>query len=139
MLKYHKKKEGDMMTIGQRIRKRREELKMSQEELAHKIGYKSRSSINKIELDIQRLAQNKIKLIADALNTTANYILGIDDETERNEQILCDLFLLCYGKESYNIVKDFLKLDLNDRAVVSAMIQSLLSTDKYNLKQDTAT
>ena len=69
------------MTIGQRIRKRREELKMSQEELAHKIGYKSRSSINKIELDIQRLAQNKIKLIADALNTTANYILGIDDET----------------------------------------------------------
>ena len=127
------------MTIGQRIRKRREELKMSQEELAHKIGYKSRSSINKIELDIQRLAQNKIKLIADALNTTANYILGIDDETEQNEQILCDLFLLCYGKESYNIVKDFLKLDLNDRAVVSAMIQSLLSTDKYNLKQDTAT
>ena len=93
----------------------------------------------KKELDIQRLAQNKIKLIADALNTTANYILGIDDETERNEQILCDLFLLCYGKESYNIVKDFLKLDLNDRAVVSAMIQSLLSTDKYNLKQDAAT
>ena len=38
------------MTIGQRIKQRREELQISQEELAHKIGYKSRSSINKIEL-----------------------------------------------------------------------------------------
>ena len=127
------------MTIGQRIRKRREELKMSQEELAHKIGYKSRSSINKIELDIQRLAQNKIKLIADALDTTANYILGIDDETIQNEQLLCDLFSMCYGKDSYLIVQKFLKLDLNDRAAVSTMIDSLLSTDKYSLKQDIAT
>lgn len=37
------------MTIGQRIKVRREELNMSQEELAKRIGYKSRSSINKIE------------------------------------------------------------------------------------------
>ena len=40
------------MTIGQRIKVRREELNMSQEELAKRIGYKSRSSINKIELDL---------------------------------------------------------------------------------------
>lgn len=37
------------MTIGERIKFRREELGMSQEELAHKIGYKSRSAVNKIE------------------------------------------------------------------------------------------
>ena len=36
------------MEIGDRIRKKREELGMSQEELAKKIGYRSRSSINKI-------------------------------------------------------------------------------------------
>ena len=39
--------------IGQRIRKRREELNMSQDELARLMGYKSRSSINKIELEKQ--------------------------------------------------------------------------------------
>ena len=39
------------MTIGQRVKIRREELGMSQEELAKKIGYKSKSSINKIELE----------------------------------------------------------------------------------------
>ena len=37
------------MTIGERIKLRREELQMTQEELAQKLGYKSRSSINKIE------------------------------------------------------------------------------------------
>ena len=47
------------MTIGERIKARREALEMSQEELAHKIGYKSKTSINKIELGIQELRQSK--------------------------------------------------------------------------------
>ena len=126
------------MTIGQRIKQRREELQISQEELAHKIGYKSRSSINKIELDIQQLTQRKIKAIADALDTTANYILGIDEEVQQQEQELCDLFSLCYGQESYAVVQRFLKLDTNDREAVSRMIDSLLSTDKYKKKEGIA-
>lgn len=64
------------MTIGQRIKYRREELKMSQDELAQAIGYKSRSSINKIEMDTRNLTQSKIKEIADALRTTPGYIMG---------------------------------------------------------------
>lgn len=62
--------------IGNRIKQRRIELDMSQEELAHRIGYKSKSSINKIELGIQGLTQSKIKVIADALSTTPDYIMG---------------------------------------------------------------
>lgn len=69
------------MTIGQRIKARREELNMSQEELAKRIGYKSRSSINKIELDLYELRQTKIKSIADALDTTPSYIMGWDEES----------------------------------------------------------
>lgn len=64
------------MTIGERIRSRREELRLSQEELAIKIGYKSKSSINKIELGERVLTQSKIKAIADALETTPSYIMG---------------------------------------------------------------
>lgn len=73
------------MTIGQRIKVRREELNMSQEELAKRIGYKSRSSINKIELDLYSLQPSKIKTIADALDTTPSYIMGWDEEASRNE------------------------------------------------------
>lgn len=64
------------MTIGERIRQRRDELGMSQEELAQKLGYKSRSSINKIELGQQNLTQSKIAAIAKALNTSPSYIMG---------------------------------------------------------------
>lgn len=67
------------MTIGQRIKERREELDITQDELAKRLGYKSRSSINKIELDIYNLKQSKIKAIADALQTTPGYIMGWDD------------------------------------------------------------
>lgn len=64
------------MTIGDRIRIRREELGLSQEELARRIGYKSRSSINKIEMNNYNLVQSKIKAVADALETTPSYIMG---------------------------------------------------------------
>ena len=64
------------MTIGERIKKRRLELNMTQEQLANKLGYKSKSSINKIEMDSRNLTQPKIKLIADALKTTPEYIMG---------------------------------------------------------------
>lgn len=67
------------MTIGERIKKRRTELGMSQQELAEKTGYTSRSSINKIELNQRNLTQSKIKTIADALETTPAYIMGWND------------------------------------------------------------
>lgn len=72
------------MTIGERIRIKREELNISQDELAHRLGYKSRSSINKIELGFQNLNQTKIKAIADALQTTPSYIMGWMDENPDN-------------------------------------------------------
>jgi repressor LexA len=65
-----------LSTIGSRIRNRREELGLSQDELGKRLGYKSRSSINKIELDQRSLTQSKIKAIADALETTPSYIMG---------------------------------------------------------------
>ena len=71
-----------MPTIGSRIRSRREKLGLSQEELGNKLGYKSRSSINKIELDQRNLTQSKIKAIADALNTTPAYIMGWESEEQ---------------------------------------------------------
>lgn len=79
------------MTIGQRIKARREELNMSQEELAIKIGYKSRSSINKIELDLYNLKQSKIKVIADALNVSPAYIMGWEEKKRPEPEVDSDL------------------------------------------------
>ena len=67
------------MEIGERIRIRREELGMSQEELAKAIGYKSRSSINKIEIDGRGLPQGKVVAIARALHVTPAYLMGWEE------------------------------------------------------------
>lgn len=68
------------MTIGERIKKRRIELGMTQQELAEKIGYNSKTAISKIEMDERDLRQTKIKPIADALETTVEYIMGWEDD-----------------------------------------------------------
>ena len=67
------------MTLGDRIRSRREELRMSQEELATRLGYKSRSTIAKIESGENDLTQSKIVAFAEALNTTARWLLDYGD------------------------------------------------------------
>lgn len=64
------------MDIYQRIRNRREELGMSQDDLAQKMGYKSRSSINKIEMGLNDISQSKVVAFAEALDTTPAYLMG---------------------------------------------------------------
>lgn len=70
-----------MNDIGKQIKKKREELGWTQEELASKMGYKSKSTINKIELGINDVAQTKIVKFADILGTSIPYIMGWDDES----------------------------------------------------------
>lgn len=66
--------------LYKRIRMRREALRLSQEELAARMGYKSRSSINKIELGQTDIPQSKIEAFAKALNTTVLYLLGEENK-----------------------------------------------------------
>ena len=61
--------------IGQRIRERRRQLNMTQEELAHKMGYKSKSTINKIEKDVHDVNQATLAKFAEVLDVDPNYFL----------------------------------------------------------------
>lgn len=74
------------MCLYSRIKSRREELGMSQEELAGKLGYKSRSTINKIEAGTNDIPQSKIKAFADALKTTPAYLMGWDPTSKIIEE-----------------------------------------------------
>lgn len=68
------------MQIGDRIKARRLELGLTQDELAKKLGYKSRSTINKIELNINDITQPKIVEFAAALETSVMYLMGLDSK-----------------------------------------------------------
>ncbi|MBF1762673.1 helix-turn-helix domain-containing protein [uncultured Veillonella sp.] len=65
------------MTLYDNIKTLRENLKMSQDELARKVGYKDRTSIAKIESGKIDLAQSKIFAFAEALNTTPEDLMGL--------------------------------------------------------------
>lgn len=74
-------KKQSIYEMGQRIKNRREALGMSQQELADLVGYKSRSSINKIELGKNDILQSTIKKIASVLNCTPSYLMGGADNS----------------------------------------------------------
>ena len=66
--------------IGARIKSKREELSLSQAELAKRIGYTSPTSIAKIEAGKVDLPQSKIIAFADALDTTPAYLMGWEED-----------------------------------------------------------
>ena len=55
------------MTFGENVRRYRTEKGMTQEELSLRLGYKGRSSVNKIETNAAQVPQKMIQKIADAL------------------------------------------------------------------------
>lgn len=78
--------------IGNRIKERRESLGMTQEELALALGYKSRTSINKIEKGLTDIPQSRIVSFAEVLKTTPGYIMGYDTSQNIDDTIKFALF-----------------------------------------------
>lgn len=64
------------MTIGTNIKKRRYELHMTQQELAEALGYKTRSTIAKIESGDNDVTHKKLRHFAEVLDTTIEYLLN---------------------------------------------------------------
>lgn len=75
-----------MSTVGDRILIRRKELDLTQEELARRMGYKSKSTINKIEMGINDIPQSKIAKFAEVLATTPSFLMGWDEEDNSPEE-----------------------------------------------------
>ena len=69
-----------MAEIGKKIRLQREFLGLTQEELAKKLGYKSKTTIAKIENGTNDIVQSKVIEFAKALNTTPAYLMGWEDD-----------------------------------------------------------
>ena len=81
-----------MGTVGGNIKRRREELGITQEELAKKLNYKSKSTINKIETGINDITQSKVVAFANALNVSTAYIMGWEENlNEGNANIIVDI------------------------------------------------
>lgn len=77
--------------IGDRIRIRRQELGLTQEELAKRMGYKSKSTINKVESGKNDVNQSTTLKYAKALETSVAYLMGwnsIEEEAIASSPLL---------------------------------------------------
>lgn len=68
------------MTMGDRIKTRRIELGMTQQELAVKMGFKTRSHISLLEQGDRNIPVSKIKQLANVLETSPEYLMGWNDD-----------------------------------------------------------
>jgi len=79
-----------MKQTGSRIRICRESLGLTQEELARRLGYRSKSTVNKVEMGINDVSLTKIQSYAKALHVSPSYLMGWTDEHARTYQGLTE-------------------------------------------------
>lgn len=80
-----------MSDLYNNIRNRRLALGLSQDELAKRMGYISRSSIAKIESGDNDIPQSKIEAFAKALDTTPSYLMGWNEEKPADNSELSEI------------------------------------------------
>lgn len=76
-----------MLELYKNIKRRRQQLKMTQTDLALKMGYADKSMIAKIEKGNVDLPQSKILAFANVLETTPGELMGWDYEAEPIETV----------------------------------------------------
>lgn len=108
--------------IGENIRRMRKKRGLSQTQLAIKLGYKSKSSIAKIETGNGDVPRNKLPQFAEALNCSISYLTGWDElktfDDEHREKtpydILCDKISRLSPSDMEN-VSDYIDFVINKR------------------------
>lgn len=123
-----KKEVVNLSVVGDNIMKLRKEMGLTQEELALKLGYKSKSTINKIELGINDISQSKIVRFAKALNTTPAHLMGWDEEElkAKNDVAVDIVMRMRADEEFYEVVKLLNTLDAARLSSVEQMLRSFL-------------
>lgn len=92
-----------MSTLGQRIKRRREELGLTQTQLAERLGYKSKVSVSNAENDRDDMTTTRISKYADALETTEAYLMGWGETSvgQAYEEELTRTLLEAYSMRGY--------------------------------------
>lgn len=130
-----------LIEIGNRIKQLRTEKDMSQDELAKRSGYGSRSTINKIELGINDVPQSKIKAIAEALGVSVGTLLCWDEFDEKHDtnKIQKEVNLIehieqQHGKTTREAFEMYIQLDSDDQGEIRGEMKQMLKAEKYSAK-----
>ena len=121
-----------MSQIGENIRRRRIELGMTQEELAKRMGYTSKTTINKIEQGVNDIPQNKILKFANCLDTSPSVLMGwVEEQTSKKNDTLADIVLkMKKDQELFEMVEAISKLTPEKRQAVKSVLNVFSTNEK---------
>ena len=121
-------------SLGDKVKKRRLELGLTQEELAKRMGYSSRVSINKIE-NGRQVSQKIIIRLAKALNVPVTYLMDLDVSVEMFGKKINDkeIYKLCLELFGWNIVLD---IKLNSYTLSNGNVSFKMSADEFERMMD---
>lgn len=123
-----------MTNVGQNIAAARKRAGITQEELASRVGYKTKSAINKIELGIRDLPQKKIAAFADALGVTPGHLMGWDEKPADDLQAMGALAAeLVMDQDAMEVMQKYLAMDKSDRQAVKDFL-ALGDADRFALR-----
>lgn len=111
-----------MADIGARIRSKREEIGMTQEDLAKILGYKNKSTIAKIENGTNDIVQSKVIEFANALHTTVGYLMGWNDNSATTPSETSPSFDYCLTNEERILIDEYRQADSISKEAVRRLL-----------------
>ena len=138
------------MAVGSNIKKRRYEMRMSQQELAEAMGYKTRSTIAKIEAGENDVSQKKLQKFANVLDTTVEALIfgyakpnitATATEYTVSKKNKTAVVILAGGKTGKNsehnhVIEYSLKLDSNPEFTASVIVAYARAVYRMNTAGD---
>ena len=112
-----------MLDIGKRIKARREELGLKTEAVAQAIG-KDRSTFYRYENgDIEKMPISILNSLAEVLNTSVGYLLGIEETHTSDKQQVLELILRLHTDETFlDLAGRIAELDPDQLSALKQMI-----------------
>lgn len=116
-----------MSEVGNNIRKAREALGWTQEELAKRMGYKSKTTVNKVEKGVNDIPQSKIVKYARTLGVTPSVLMGwVTVETDQKASRIAKVAnLLREDDVLLEMVETLAALSEEKRAVIRPLLTTL--------------
>lgn len=123
------------IALGKRITQRRQEINMTMDELAHLMGYKHRSSIQKLENGENGLPSDKVEELAGYLQMDPAELMGwirLDAKNHGMTKLVQKaLEQVMPSDEEFKLLNDMAMLNADGQELVLNFINSLLQNPKY--------
>lgn len=115
------------MNIGERIKRRRNELGWSQRDLAARMKYSNHSTVGKIENGKVDIPQSKIEQFAQVLDVSIAYLMNWE-ETEQKNDVIADIVIRLRTDDEFLSVVEL--LNNLDNSKISGVKQLLNAFEK---------